>query len=252
MVSRGWCWLCMKWNKSDPAIHNTLHTNSNTRPAPCQNLFGLLTLHTRVLYPWAFGCLSHGKHSQTQQKGRLCDCVCVCDITFLISLLLLWSRVSVCHFLALHAPPASSILSGPIKRVTLHSSPVQSSPVELGFKPALTPSPTWSSGWVLLGCWLTSAERWSGAKPAAAPARESGPVPRPWWGRGPGAGRCWQVEARAVQGPGVESAGREPDQTIVRCRRRWGCSGWTGEAGAEVEWRRQGGGTGSPCGRPER
>lgn len=183
-------------------------------------------------------------------------------IAFLISSLLF---ISFCSFLLLNsfchykltAPHTRTVLPASftclIGRSSMwHSVQHQSSPVGLGFKPALSPSPTWSSGWVLLGCWLTSAERWSDGKPGVAPARESGPVHRPWWGRGPGAGRCWQVEARAVLGHGVGSIGRELDRTIVRYRQQWGRSGWTGEVGVEEEWRRQGGGTGSPCGQPER
>lgn len=116
-------------------------------------------------------------------------------------------------------------------------------PVGLRFKPALAPSPMWSSGWGLLGCWQISAERWSEGKPAL----EFGPVHQAWLGRGPRAGRCWPAGVRAARDSAVGPTVREQDQTIVRWRQQWECSGWTGEAGVGVEWRKQEGGTGSPC-----
>lgn len=124
-----------------------------------------------------------------------------------------------------------------------HSVQHQSFPVGLGFKPALTPSPTWSSGWGLLGCWQISAERWLEGKPGL----EFGPVHQVWLGRGPRAGRCWRGGLQAAWDSAVGLTVRELDQTIVRWRQQWECSGWTGAAGAEVEWRKQEGGTASPC-----
>lgn len=137
----------------------------------------------------------------------------------------------------------------PVRPIYLyHSFQDQSFPVGLRFKPALAPSPMWSSGWVLLGCWQISAECWS----EGIPAPESGPVHRAWPGRGPRAGRCWPAGAQAAWGFAAGPTDREQDPTTEHCTQQRGCTGWTGEAVAEVEWRKKEGGTGSPCAQLEK
>lgn len=159
-----------------------------------------------------------------QQSGSFSDCTCICELHW-------WPH----YFLF------CSVLVWPI--YLNHSVQQQSFPAGPGFKPALTPSPMWSSGWGLLGCWQISAGYWSEGKPVL----ESGPVHQVWLGRGPTAGRCWRAGVQAAWDSAVGPTVREQDQTIVHWMQQLECSGWTGAAGVEVEWRKQEDGTGSPC-----
>lgn len=173
-----------------------------------------------------------------QQNESFSDCACICELqrwphSFLFC--------SVLHLTKFCVQQSSSSCMANLP-VLLCSTPVLL-PVGPGFKPARTPSPMWSSGWGLLGCWQISAECWSEGKPAL----EFGPVHPAWLGGGPGAGRCWPAGVQTAWDSAAGPTIREQDQTIVHWRQQWECSGWTGAAGVEVEWRKQEGGTGSPC-----
>lgn len=150
----------MKWNKRDRAIPPYTHKHLLTPvPHPVKTSLAFKHCTHKSFFSLSLSILA-GCH---KQKGRLCDCICVCDdkmqhtncgdvrIAFLIffsplHFLLFFPPLEQLLSLQTHCSPHSYssaslfyMLDWPIKHVTLCSTPVQSSRAGIQTSPLSQP-----------------------------------------------------------------------------------------------------------------